>query len=263
MIWETKYEETELIVQAYKRRENGSAQLLLDAFKGFTNKYEEVLIHGVANLSNYSIRKFISLFIDSKDYQKNIHKYKRSPSVVFHACISTDKIKRTFSIFEPNEIRNILSISILELADRYEPIDDNPRFHSYLLKSYHYKVYHNLIPVTQDPLYYTSLEGLIFREDDFITYDVIDEDRYDNKYIQLMTDNDTEVDDNWIAGFSAELFKDLSPVDRKILKLKYIDKLGDKEIGEELGVCRATINRRRIKLEQEIQVGLAKLKLLK
>lgn len=262
MIWE-KYEETEKIVQAYKNKEEGSAELLINAFKGFTNKFEEVIIDGKANLSNYSIRKFISLFIEDKSYQKNIHKYKHSPSVVFHACIGTDRIKRTFSIYAPDEIRSILVISLLELADKYEPIDDNPRFHSYLLKSYHYKVYHNIVPVTQDPLYYTSLEGLTFREEDFITYDVINEDEYDNKYIQLMTENDTEVDDNWVAGFSADLFKDLSPVDRKILKLKYIDKLGDKEIGDELGVCRATINRRRLKLEQDIQIELTKLKLLK
>jgi RNA polymerase sigma factor (sigma-70 family) len=154
-------------------------------------------------------------------------------------------------------------MTLLELADKYEPIDENPRFHSYVLKAYHYKVYHNLIKVTQDPLYYTSLEGLRFREDDFITYDDIDEDRYDNKYIQLMTESDTEVDDNWIAGFTADLFKDLSPVDRKILKLKYIDKLDDKDVAEELGVCRATINRRKIKLKQVIQKELTKLKLLK
>lgn len=254
-----EYEATEKIAIDYKNRVPGSSDKLVESFKEFINKYIEVICNGKNLMNTRSIRNFISLFMKNKIYARNIKMFRRAPSVRTHSFVTVDYIKDLFSIYEKGDIENILVLSLLELADNYTPIDDKPRFHSYVMKCYHFKVYHSLISVTKDPLYNCSE----FNDNEFMSYDIIDHNILEVKHSFLITESDIVVDDNWVAGFTSDIFSEYSSVDRVVLKMKYIDGKTDSEIGEELGSCRVTVNRRRSRVEKHLKQRLKSLNILK
>lgn len=263
MTWD--YKHVDQLVINYQNREPLASDKLIEAFDGFINKYYEVIVNGKIYLNNPSIRTFIGMFSNREDYRNNMYKYKHAPTVVRKAKSCVKYIHHTFNIYEDEEIKSILISDFLEIANKYKPIDENPRFHSYLLKSYHYKVYHTLMKACKDPLFHCRTQGMYLNENDLelAVYDNYNLNNVAENQRFLVTENDNYVDDNWVAGFTTDIFSEYSPVDRKILKLKYIDTLTDGDIADKLSVCRATINRRRIRVESDVKYNLLENNMLK
>lgn len=261
---ENKYQEIEKLVLEYQSGGTHIAEELVKHYKGFMNKYLDVVCEGNINLSNKSVRSFVALFFSDKQAKRKVGQYYRSPYIVIQSAVSVNVIHNTFVTFDKEEIENILIQVLLEMATKYKPIDSTPRFQMYLMSSYHFRVYHSLIALTKDPLFRSVQDGLYFDEENILSYDEINENIMEIRYPTLLTESDTLVDDNWIAGFTtSELFSYLSPVDRKILKLSYVDKLTDAEIADIFGSCRATINRRKSQSKRILIKKLSDLHLIK
>lgn len=260
------YDVAEQAVVGYKSKADGAAVHLLESFRPFIIKYADLISDGRVYLGNKSIRRFISLFMEDEVSRKNINKCFHAPSVVRSVTKTVSYIQNLFKIYSKEDIVQYGYLALYELADKYEPLDDDiPRFHSYLMKSFHYKLYHLLIGITQDPLYYcmNHKDGTLYESDE-AHYDVINHDAIDKPYSGLlMTESDIVVDDNWVVGFTSEgLFDELNSFEKNILKLKYIDKLTDGEIADQLSICRATVNRNRLKIESKLEEIFTNKKLL-
>lgn len=259
-----KYEEVEKLVLEYKSGQANIAEQLVEHYKGFMNKYIDVICDGNVNLSNKSVRSFVSLFFSDKGAKRKVGHYYRSPYIMIQSSMSVSSIYKTYIHFDKEEIENVLAQILFEMATKYKPMDEIPRFHSYLMSAYHFKVYHSLNALTKDPLFHSVQHGLYFDEENILSYDEVNENILEVRYPILLTESDTVVDDNWIAGFTTgELFSYLSPVDRKILKLSYVDKFTDAEIADMFGTCRATINRRKSQSKRILTSKLSDLHLLK
>lgn len=258
----SKYEEIEQLVLEYQ---SGKivANKIVESFNGFFNKYLDIICEGNVNLSNKSIRKFIALFFTDKDAKKRVGQCFKSSYILIQASVSVNIIHNMFATFDRQEVENVLVSILLELASRYKKNSESPMFQSYLMSSFHFRVYHALIAYTKDPLFYSILDGRYVDEEKLLSYDDIDENIIEVRYHKLLTESDTLVDDNWIIGFTSNLFDDLSPVDRKILKLSYVDKYTDSEIADMFGSCRATINRRKSQSKKRLTKKLSELHLLK
>lgn len=268
MGWDN-YTTTEMLVQDYKNNVPGAAEKLLEAFDRFLSKFSHIIVDSAIDLSNRCTRKFIGLFMTNKDMMKNMHQVSRSKKGMEQAGIAVTTLSSFFmSRYEKDEIQNIIAMTLLECAAKYKKLtDDKPMFHTYVLKCYHYRLYHNLMGTLDDSLslamsekYYNPIHNNHLETSDDDTYNLAE---YDSILDKLYVEDDIEVDDNWIMGITADMFSEYSPLSRKILKLKFVDNYTDEEVAEVLAVSRKTVNEKKIALIKAIEKDVKSLGLLK
>ncbi len=71
-----------------------------------------------------------------------------------------------------------------------------------------------------------------------------------------------ELDSHWIYGACSEIFTDLTPLDRLIIKMFYLDKFTDIEIAKITGYHRNWIGIKRRRAVETIRQKLKEMKLL-
>ena len=65
------------------------------------------------------------------------------------------------------------------------------------------------------------------------------------------------INDNWVLGLTtSDEYRNFSIMERKIIKMYYIDEKSDQDIANEMGTCRATINRRRLRVKEKLRETL-------
>lgn len=268
MGWDN-YTTTEMLVQDYKNNVPGAAEKLLASFDKFLSKFSHIIINSAIDLSNRCTRGFIGLFMVNKDMMKNMHKVSRSIVGMERAGVAVTTLSSFFmSKYENDEIENIIAMTLLECATKYKKLtEDKPMFHTYVLKCYHYKLYHNLMGSLDDGLslamsekYYNPIHN---NHSETASDDDYNLTQYNRALDRLYVEDDIEVDDNWIMGITADLFADYSPLSRKILKLKFVDNYTDEEVAEVLAVSRKTVNEKKIALIKTIGRDVKNLGLLK
>lgn len=219
-----------------------------------------------------TISSFVSLFIDKKDGVGREAKKKLFAST----CI---KIRGLFNKYDFGEIYNELVLALLNMANKYKITQEgdpfhkpNGTFHMYVSKCFHWEAYRFLSKLISDPLTHfevlslrdqfddmdkDDLTGEIFIEDEAASVlfdDVIEtvsrQNCIDNaKTLTMKEEDPVDIYDieslnfNWTNGVTcSELFDHLTPYEREILILSFIEKKSDIEIGKIYGCHRATIN---------------------
>jgi len=271
------YQRVHDLVYEYKNGSTDAADKLLDSFAKFLSNYVVLIKYGKYNLNYYSIRSFIKLFIEDPKDRKllNSHFYNQyaGKNVVF-STINT--IMNIFHESSCEDIKQDLKIIFFNMCQKYK--DVRPSFHTYIDKNFHYYAYRYWEKTIRDPIgrgssvsISTPIKSTKFIEDTTLTFADILEDvqsRVENDYTlnkitvyydiktssipvaygeeNYDTYNNTFLNTNWINGITCSTaFKILTPLERKIIKLWYIDNLTDKEIGDKFGICRGSINKRR------------------
>lgn len=250
------YQECDDIVRRYRDTNdpNASAQLI-DAFEGYIVKFYNVIRWGRVAIDDRDIREFIKLYMKNEYCRKHIHQYKRMPLVQQEIHNVSESIRQLCDPYDDDELMNEAIVALMTMAKRYQSPDGNPRFHSYVLQAFHFQLRRQLQTLVSDPIVFKMANNINFRDEYYDNdsdldsgYDV---DSFADKTPTFTIDHSLDsVNDNWILGTtSSEEYRQLSIMERKILKLYYLDNKSDHEIAEELGTCRATVNRRRNKVK--------------
>jgi RNA polymerase sigma factor (sigma-70 family) len=271
------YQRVHDLVYEYKNGSMDAADKLLESFAKFLSNYAVLIKYGKYNLNYYSVRSFIKLFVENPKDRKllNSHFYNQyaGKNVVF-STINT--IMNIFHESSSEDIKQDLKIIFFNMCQKYK--DVRPSFHTYIDKNFHYYAYRYWEKTIRDPIgrgssvsISTPIKSIKFVEDTNLTFADILEDvqsKVENDYtlnkITVYYDiktssvpvaygeenhdtyNNTFLNTNWINGITCSTaFKILTPLERKIIKLWYIDNLTDKEIGDKFGICRGSINKRR------------------
>lgn len=219
-----------------------------------------------------TISMFVSLFIDKKDKINKAEKRK----VFSNTCV---KIKALFDKYEYGDIYNELVLALLNMANKYKITQEgdqyhkkNGTFHMYVSKCFHWEAYRFLIKLVQDPLTHFEVISLRDQFDDMDIDDSVGEtfvpDEEAEKAYEVVINNvsrknaidssktltmkESEAVDaydmaslnfNWTTGVTCgEVFSVLTPYEREIILLSFIEKKTDIEIAEIYGCHRATIN---------------------
>lgn len=238
---------------------------IIEAFRNFLLSYLKLIMYGTYNLKDYSLRKFIGLYTKNKLINVN-SKYNFRDQL----DETSRKIQLMFSKYNENEIKNELIATLLLMAKKYKDYD-RPSFHNYVDKCFHYEAYRSLNPLIKDPISRYSNDEYI----DAIGSNNEHNELFENSVIctdyQLSLKNvssnfvsknvspfDIEsLDINWINGVTCnEIFNCLTSFERTIIINHYICKKTDEEIAKEYGLCRATINRKRLKARKKLQFKL-------
>lgn len=258
------YEELERIVKAHQDGDKEATLQLIESFRLYIHKFINLIRHGKINLDDRQLREFVGLFVH-KSIRSTFHRYKRDLTARQHIYRTVGYIQEIFRPYPVQELEHEGIVTLLALAQRYQSRGNF--FHLYVLRSFHYQYYRRLQLLLDGPTFITLSGGrLPYWDEVAATCDFPDmlEQIEKEKSPYLICEPEDEINENWINGLtSSELFAELTPMQRKILKLYYLDDYTDNEIALLLGVCRATVNRRRLKAVRILYEKLKEQKMLR
>lgn len=249
------YEELEVTVQAHRRGDSKASLKLMNGFASYMNKYKNLIRYGNADIADKEIRGFISLFMP-KEKGAQLHQFRRNKNAVYDMYKTISIVQDLFKHYSDDEIEHELYTALFELASRYK--SHGNYFHTYVQRAYRYQLHRQLKGLLDSQLVASSLslpynDEMYQYEDGDFSRDVIEETHL------LINEPLDDINDNWVNGLTAsDVFYDLTKTQRRILKLYYVDDLTDEEIADQLGVCRATANRRRLRAIAAIEQQLRK-----
>jgi RNA polymerase sigma factor (sigma-70 family) len=260
------YEECDRLVKAYRDDHcELAAGHLLDAFEGYLVKYYNVIRWGKVAIQDRDIREFVKLYMRNEYCRRHIHQYRRMPVVQQEIYNVTQSIRRLCFPYANDELMNEIYVALLTMAKRYKSPDGKPRFHSYVLQAFHYQLRRQLQTLVSDPIVFKMAHNINFHDEfhegtndyDMKGYNV---EKYEDKTERFTIHQAFEsINDNWILGHTTgDEYIQLTVMERKIIKLYYLDKMSDQQIADRLGTCRATVNRRRNKAVNSLKKGMIK-----
>lgn len=284
-----EYQKVHELVYKYQDGDLDAGRELIESFSMFFTKYVSLIKFGKYDLSHISIKSFIKLFIENPADRKKVNPY-LAHNANFVVKRTVELIVKLFESSTQEDIQQDLKSIFLVMCKKYK--DTRPSFHHYVLKNFHFYAYRYFEKMTKDPIAcgYTCspktdydfkdsdkpfgtlsdltniIEDISARVESPQTLnDLTLHYSMQNNDIPVMLSEDSQsiyedafIDTNWMNGITcADVFKVLTSFERKIVFMWYVDKKTDSDIGNEFGVCRGTINKRRgvakSKIEKEVE----------
>jgi len=270
-----KYERIEYLVAEYQKGNQEAVHELIQMFHHFFNRYVRLIKEGIYNLKEKYIRKFIQLYMTPKE-AKNIGRFYMDELLQKRVKFISSLLMDLFKEVSGEEIYQECVIAFLRLAKGYTRVCHLAYFNTYMLMYFHYRL--------RDQLKKMMNTNVLFKYNTYMRYNdnysaeytpiytLIDEHQKElNKEVDIkkedkrkMTKESDELSDNWVNGINVgDMFEELDVKERRILKLSYVDKISDIDIGEMFGVTRETINRKKMQIKRKIQEKMIEQKLLK
>lgn len=217
-----------------------SAQILIDKFSPLFRKYITLLKTGQIDWNDVEMKQFVINFIDTIELKKALSRKKQKAFYRNEIHQKFNFIIETYGELSDEEMLMDLQTLLLIIAQRYKQIGKN--FCAYVYNSYRFEVARHIKKFIKNPIniIYKNLqyEDCINGSTDFS----IDQSYEDNYYEDLTGIPNMA----WIQGTNcSELFKCLSPLDRKILVKYYLEEWKDGQIADSLGMHINTVNQKR------------------
>lgn len=223
-----------------------AANLLLEKFQPVFKKYITLIKTGQINFKNSEQKQFVAFFIDDVKLRKAL--YSRNPLNSKQSQLITYKfgfVKETYGNLDEEEILTDLYVIFFILAKRYKRT--NRSFCCYLYNAMKYEVFRHIKNFTKNPAN-IGYKNISYEEITLEGEKEIGPDYREDIAVEsdLSMDEEGELSSMWIAGLScSELFSDMTPLERKILALYYIDKRNDKQIARQFHMHSNTCNMKR------------------
>lgn len=235
---EERYRQIEELVKQYQAGdcENAGNQLI-DMFAPLFNKYIRIIKKGILDFSDYESRNFISLFISDQKIRTALKRHYQSKKVREIAHKTLYIINSAYSqIFEEDLYHDFIVI-FLKSIHKYK-VDKG--FCAYIAASFPYEVSRVVKEVLKNPISTAVIcefdDELIRSISKFYCSNV---SAIDSSKISSDTE---ELSNSWIYGLTcSDVFEDLSPLERLILKLYYMENMPEVKIARKLGFHRNSI----------------------
>lgn len=250
------------------------SEYIIESFAAFITSYVSLIKRQTCNIENYSIRSFMKLFSNPKEIKViNSYKYKNAKNLNYVIFDIKNKIDTLFETFSEEDVVNELISTLLEMACEYK--DTRPSFHTYVKKCFHFYAFRKLTKFTKD----SSLKALSLDSDDTFykncrydceSYDEISDYALRTSYNEASSKRYSVYDDrylldiNWINGYTAHSpFSVLTPFERKIIIMRYVEGYNDLQIADKFGISRVTVSTKRTKAKKKMYQYLVDNKIIK
>jgi AraC-like DNA-binding protein len=230
-----EYEELHNTVKEYQRGNTLAAGKIIKSYDKYINIFIDIISEGRIIFKHKTAIKFVNLFTKS-----NLLKFDFNDRWSIVETVNNINYLYKTSTLNKIDLRTEAITVLLSLAKNYN--SDKPVFHMYIDKVFY--------------IYYKeSLSKFLF--DELNNYKIIEKDyliHYD-KYWLSEYDDENVGNMDWILGKTCgDIFKDLSILDRKIIKLSFIDGLTDTEIAKKIGYrSRSSLNKRKNRIKTRIE----------
>lgn len=255
------------LVSKYQAGDEEAGETLLNMYGGgagalshFIGKYYRMLRFGKLDFKDYDSRAFISLFIEDRILGKALFQSYQYRPVKQAAVRKLGTIVESLKVLEDEDLKQDLRVLFLQQAMRYKKT--NRSFGAYIYGSYRFAV-KNYIKKIQKPAepYIHMPKDLMRVADDQLKDDESEVDLKDSIFAEApMIMMDEELGNSWVRGLTCgEEFKDLTPLQRLIIKLNYYDGWSDGRIADKMGIHINTIFRQRTKANKTVKETVERL----
>jgi len=243
--WYTHIDQLVIDYQDNENREKAITKLI-QAFQPYLMKYFKLLRDGRINLKDVDSRKFIGMFVANSQIRKALSKSRLTPDAKNAAYQAAHFISANLQYTSSEDIMQELICILLTLANNYLKTRKKLTFAGYVFNAFRYYLYRHLRPYTTDPLTYASNLIIRYNDNEYSEDENAYEDIDPYQESNYLTAPYEDLDINWIYGKTcSSIFSALSPLDRLILRMSYIDGVSDTEIAAKTGFHLNTINKRR------------------
>lgn len=266
--------EIDQLVFRFQEGDDSAGEELLKRFGGHpkdsVNNYIGKFFHMLREAGRFSFsdkdsRKFICCFIEDEGIRKAMQRHYQTGDVKLFATKKLRKIIDQVKPLEDEELKQELRLMFIKQAKQYKNISKNINFPGYLYNSYGYAVAAFITRRMKkyDPYnhMYTQKQLLHLQEDRYVDKDT--EIHLDEKAFQTlpMLAEDDELGNSWVRGITCgPEFKDLTPLQRHILKLYYEDNMTDKQIASQFAMHINTIHNNRKRAIKKIEEAMERLR---
>jgi len=253
-------EEMQKLIADSKKGCQKSQEQLLKVFNNFLTKYISLLYHGKYNLSDYDIRRFVSLFIKESPIRFALMKNKVNTytlSVINETMRGIHYMTKRYG--DEEDIRQTVYMTFFQCVGRYERRDSAKGpipFSGFLYSYFFYLLKKNVDTFLIDQLgrktflllddEATSDEG----DEDYVVGFKADPIEYSMERL-MATDR---IDEFWVLGENVEgPFDKLSIQERQLLKWRYIDNKRSSQISQIVNEHPNTVREHLSKVREKIK----------
>lgn len=258
------------LVSSYQAGSQEAGEQLLRIYGGhpefksmtlYLGKYYKMLRYGKFEFKDRDSRLFIRLFIEdaiTRDALSKSYQYKK---VKEDATRKLGTVCQSLKILEDEDLKQDLRILFLQQCMRYKK--ENRTFGAYLYNSYRFAV-KNYIKALQKPAepYIHMPKELMRLAEDKVKDGTADIDLKDIAFVQApVIALDDELGNSWVRGLTCgDEFKELTQLQRLIIKLNYHEGWSDGRIADMMGIHINTIFRQRTKADKLVRATVESLK---
>jgi hypothetical protein len=241
-----RYQHIDQLVLRHQQGDEEATLELIEIFNPLFKKYTRIIKEGKLDLRDYETRSFICLFIADPEIRRKLKLSKIGRNTRDAAYSALAVINTGFGSYAEEDLHHEQIVLLLKLAAK--PIKKS--FCAFVRGSYKFELSQLVKKVIRNPLNkaYPYMEPEQERSEEVIE-SILTDDEYPNLEplnFLLPVDEYGELDINWCYGLGCgEVFESLTPFERQILKMHYIDRLGDAEISDQVGFHRNWVGIRR------------------
>ena len=199
------------------------------------------------------------MFIDNYELKKALYRKKINASNRAEVYVKFNFVIETYGKISEEDMEADLNMCLLILAKRYKVVGKN--FCGYVYNAFRHEVARHIKRFIGNPL---NIQYKNFQFEDWVNSDdtSVKVLEYEDNYYENLTGLP---DISWINGqYCADIFKELTTFQRKILVKYYLEDWNDRQIAEYLGAHINTVNQKRreaielLCLEQDIDKSTLK-----
>jgi DNA-directed RNA polymerase specialized sigma24 family protein len=226
----------------------------------YVGKFYKLIRYGKIDFKDYDSRAFMSCFFPGAERAAILqsYQYKKTKEDVVRKL---GQIVEAMKVIEDEDLKQELRILFLQQAKRYEK--KNRTFGAYLNNSYRFAVANYIIKLMKMEEPYVKLTREMLRiADDRLKDDDANVDVQDSIFAKSpMIHMEEDLGNSWVRGLTCgEEFKELTPLQRLIIKLNYFDGWSDGRIADKMGIHINTIFRQRTKAGKIVRETVERLK---
>lgn len=219
-------------------------------FTKYAGKYFRMLRRGTFNFKDKDSRRFIQCFAADKELREKLVPYYQYKETIERTYELVNKIIHQLEPLEDEDLKQELSMLFLIQVGRYQKVEDHIDFSGYLYNSYRFSIKNWIKKLRKPSEPYMHMHNQVTGyadnayEDDDGDYEINEQLFAAAPVIEM----DEEIGNSWVRGLTCgPEFKDLTPLQRMIIKLHDHDGMTDGKIAELLGIHINTIFRQRKK----------------
>ena len=253
-------EEMQRLIYETKKGIRSSQEEILKVFHNFLTKYISLLYYGKYNLSDYDIRRFISLFIKDPFVRFSLMKNKINNNTMKAVNETMRGIHyMTKRYGDEEDIRQTVHMTFFQCIKRYERKDSAKGpipFSGFLYSYFFYLLKKNVDTFLIDQLGRKTFPLL----DDEATNDESDEnyvvgfkaDPIEISMEQMLATN--KIDQFWVLGEKTQSpFDELTVQERQLLKWRYVDGKRSSQISQTINEHPNTVREHLVKIKEKIK----------
>jgi len=248
---EPNYSLIDELVMKYQSGSEEAAEELIRQLAPYMLKFFKIIRLGIIDLSDKDSRKFISLFIDDHKIRSKLKAAYQPAEARKEAYQAAQTIQILCTDIPSEDIIHELIVILLTLARRFTKKRSKVNFCGYLCNAYRFELARRIKAMTTDPLSYRADLNLSYNDQEYLNEENLVEDNIQVYVNEPLVVIEEELGNSWIRGITcSERFAKLTPLQRIILKMHYLDGEGDTAIADRLGIHRNTVREQRMKAEE-------------